>query len=207
MKRLEGLVAVSWGPDRIDLFWVGADRSLMHRWWDGSAWSADRSLGGSLASSPAVTTWAAGQMEVFAIFADGELWDRYWDGEAWHKWESLGGELTGQPAASSWSADRLDVFAEGRDGRLWHRWWNGSEWVPWQLDLNSAPMRPNPPRMVTVVLAVALMVIGLALVFFQGQTIDIVRDLGLPNDVQRQPSNWRASRSWRGRRSSPRRCC
>jgi hypothetical protein len=40
--------------------------------------------------------------------------------------------------------------------------------------------------MVTVVLAVALMVIGLALVFFQGQTIDIVRDLGLPNDVQRQ---------------------
>jgi len=40
--------------------------------------------------------------------------------------------------------------------------------------------------MVTVVLAVALMVIGLALVFFQGQAIDLVRDLGLPNDVQRQ---------------------
>jgi hypothetical protein len=47
-------------------------------------------------------------------------------------------------------------------------------------------MRPNPPRMVTVVLAIALMVIGLALVFFQGQAIDLVRDLGLPNDVQRQ---------------------
>ena len=40
--------------------------------------------------------------------------------------------------------------------------------------------------MITVVLAVALLVVGLALVFFQGQTIDIVRDLGLPNDVQRQ---------------------
>jgi hypothetical protein len=40
--------------------------------------------------------------------------------------------------------------------------------------------------MVTVVLAIALMVIGLALVFFQGQAIDLVRDLGLPNDVQRQ---------------------
>ena len=35
MNRLEGLTAVSWGPDRIDLFWVGADRTLMHRWWDG----------------------------------------------------------------------------------------------------------------------------------------------------------------------------
>lgn len=47
-------------------------------------------------------------------------------------------------------------------------------------------MRPNPPRMVTVVLAVALLVVGLALVFFQGQAIDLVRGIGLPNDIQRQ---------------------
>ncbi len=40
--------------------------------------------------------------------------------------------------------------------------------------------------MVTVVLAVALLVIGLALVFFQGQTIELVRGLPLPNDVSRQ---------------------
>jgi hypothetical protein len=40
--------------------------------------------------------------------------------------------------------------------------------------------------MVTVVLAVALMVIGLAAVFFQGQTIELVQGLGLPNDIQRQ---------------------
>jgi hypothetical protein len=40
--------------------------------------------------------------------------------------------------------------------------------------------------MVTVVLAVALLVIGLALVFFQGQAIDLVRGLPLPNDVVRQ---------------------
>src|SRR5207248_10421429 len=44
---------------------------------------APESLGGLLASSPAVTTWAEGQMEVFAIMDDGELWDRYWDGSAW----------------------------------------------------------------------------------------------------------------------------
>ena len=47
-------------------------------------------------------------------------------------------------------------------------------------------MRPNPPRMVTVVLAVALLVIGLGMVFFQGQTIDLVRELPLPPDVTRQ---------------------
>ena len=47
-------------------------------------------------------------------------------------------------------------------------------------------MRPNPPRMVTVVIAVALLVIGLGMVFYQGQTIDLVRQLPLPDDVSRQ---------------------
>ena len=90
------------------------------------------SLGGELASAPAVTSWAANEMQVFCIFPDGALWNRYWDGEAWHPWETLGGELTGDPAASSWSADRIDVFAPGRDGRLWHRWWDGARWVEWE---------------------------------------------------------------------------
>ncbi len=147
MEEFGGLVASSWGKDRIDLFWVGQDRALMHRWWDGSVWSADESLGGTLASGPAVTSWAVGEMEVFAIFPDGQLWDRYWDGAAWHPWETLGGELTGPPAASSWGADRLDVWAPGRDGRLWHRWWNGSEWVPWeQLPAQVQPAAPSSPR-------------------------------------------------------------
>jgi hypothetical protein len=47
-------------------------------------------------------------------------------------------------------------------------------------------MRPNAPRMVTVILAVVLMVIGLALIFWQGPTIDLVRGIGLPGDLQRQ---------------------
>ena len=69
------------------------------------------SLGGELASAPAVTSWAANEMQVFCIFPDGALWNRYWDGEAWHPWETLGGELTGDPAACSWGADRIDLFA------------------------------------------------------------------------------------------------
>ena len=41
--------------------------------------------------------------------------------------------------------------------------------------------------MATVVLAVALMVVGIALVFFQAQAVEIVRGLGfIPNDLQRQ---------------------
>jgi hypothetical protein len=38
--------------------------------------------------------------------------------------------------------------------------------------------------MVTVVLAVALLVVGLALIFYQGPTIDLVRSLPLPTDLR-----------------------
>ena len=133
MAVVDAVAAVSSGAGRLDLFWVDGSRALWHRSWSpGDGWAADESLGGRLASGPAVTAWAGDQMEVFAIFDDGELWDRYWDGTAWHPWESLGGSLTGQPAASSWGPDRLDVFAPGRDGRTWHRFWDGSRWVEWE---------------------------------------------------------------------------
>ena len=48
VTEYEALTAVSWGAHRIDLFWVAPDRSLMHRWWDGGAWSTtNRSEGSS----------------------------------------------------------------------------------------------------------------------------------------------------------------
>ena len=120
------------GAGRLDIFWVGDERALWHRAWVNGTWEEPESLGGQLASGPAVTAWAVGEMEVFAVLDDGQLWNRYWDRTYWHQWEPLGGELAGQPAASSWGADRLDVLAPGRDGRIWHRWWDGAQWVPWE---------------------------------------------------------------------------
>ena len=59
----------------------------------------------------------------------------------------------------------------------------------------SAAVRPNPPRMVTVVVAVLLLVAGLALAFYQAQAIEFVRGLGaLPNDLQRQIVGWMGER-------------
>ena len=40
--------------------------------------------------------------------------------------------------------------------------------------------------MVTVVLAVALTIVGLALIYYQGPAIDLVRGLPLPADITRQ---------------------
>ena len=98
-----GLAATTWGPGRLDLFWVDDDRGLWHSAWASGAWTEAEALGGELASPPAVVTWAEGEMEVFAIMADGALWNRYWDRTYWHQWESLGGELdpSSTPAASA----------------------------------------------------------------------------------------------------------
>ena len=52
--------------------------------------------------------------------------------------------------------------------------------------LYSAPMRPNPPKIVTVVLALVLMVIGLVLVYAPSTLNDIVRQLPLGADLTRQ---------------------
>jgi hypothetical protein len=38
---MKDLCAVSWGEGRIDLFWIGDDGGLWHRWWSPAGWSAD----------------------------------------------------------------------------------------------------------------------------------------------------------------------
>lgn len=48
-------------------------------------------------------------------------------------------------------------------------------------------LRPNPPRMVTVVIAVALTIVGLALIYMPtADAVNLVRQLPLPNDIMNQ---------------------
>jgi len=46
--------------------------------------------------------------------------------------------------------------------------------------------RPNAPRMITVALSIALLIAGLALIYFQAQATDIVGKLPLSRDLSRQ---------------------
>ena len=115
--------AVAWGPNRLDVFVVGTDSAMWHRWWDGAAWGGWESLGGILESPPQAVAWGPNRLDVFAVGTDLAMWHRWWDGAAWGGWESLGGILTSPPSAVSWSANRLDIFAVGTDSAMWHRWW------------------------------------------------------------------------------------
>ncbi len=124
--------AVAWGPNRLDVFVVGTDSALWHRWWDGSNWGGWQSLGGILTSPPVAVAWGPNRLDVFALGTDHALWHRWWDGSNWGGWQSLGGILTSPPVAVAWGPNRLDVFALGTDHALWHRWWDGSNWGGWQ---------------------------------------------------------------------------
>ncbi|TME44418.1 MAG: hypothetical protein E6I60_16785 [Chloroflexi bacterium] len=89
------------------------------------------SVGGVLASSPAVTSWGLNRTDVFGRGTDNALWHRFWNGTAWSAWESLGGVLTASPGAVSWGPNHLDVFVRGTDHAVWHRSWDGTSWATW----------------------------------------------------------------------------
>ena len=136
---------VAWAPNRLDVFVVGTDSALWHRWWDGAHWGGWESLGGVLESPPEVVSWGTNRLDVFALGTDHALWHRWWDGSHWGGWESLGGTLTSPISAVSWAPNRLDVFALGTDHALWHRWWDGSNWGGWE---SLGGILTSPPKAV-----------------------------------------------------------
>ena len=71
--------AVSWGADRVDVFYPGVSFHLMHKWWDGSSWSGEEDLGGLLSSGAGACSWATGRLDCFAEGTDSALY---------HKWYS-----------------------------------------------------------------------------------------------------------------------
>ncbi len=77
-------VAVSWGPDRIDLFAIFNDGALWHRWWDSQIWNPWESLGGNYAGEPAAVSWAPGRLDVFAMGSDDCALHHHWfSGDTW----------------------------------------------------------------------------------------------------------------------------
>jgi Repeat of unknown function (DUF346) len=93
-------------------------------------WLGWESLGGALASGPAVSSWAPGRLDTFMRGTVSTLEHKWFD-NGWSGWESLGGNLASEPAAVSWGRGRIDVFARGTDSALWHKWYDGG-WSGWE---------------------------------------------------------------------------
>ena len=52
---------VTQGTNRLDIFGLGTDNAMYHKWWDGNAWGPSHTgwegLGGVFNSPPAVVSW------------------------------------------------------------------------------------------------------------------------------------------------------
>lgn len=121
--------AVSWGPNRIDIFYRGQNNHLWHRAWDGTRWTTEEDLGGVLTSAPTVASWGNNRLDVFYRGSNNHLWHMSWDGSRWTNHEDLGGYLTSDPAAVSWGYNRIDIAYRGSNNHLWHKAWAGTFWT------------------------------------------------------------------------------
>jgi C1A family cysteine protease len=121
--------AVSWGPGHLDIFGIGTDSALWHKWWDGARWNGPAWLGGrwSIYGVDAVS-WGPYRIDVFGLGMDRALWHKWWDGSRWNGPESLGGRWTNTVNAVSMAPGYLDIFGIGTDSALWHKWNYGSGW-------------------------------------------------------------------------------
>ncbi len=93
---------VSWGSDRLDVFVLGTDSALYHKWWDGSAWGPSVTgyeyLGGVCTDEPRVVSWGTNRLDVFVTGTDKQLYHKWWDGSNWGPsvtgYEPLGGVIS-----------------------------------------------------------------------------------------------------------------
>src|SRR5450759_1244729 len=111
--------AVSWGPNRLDVFARGSDNAMWHKFYDGSRWSGWASLGGSLTSAPDASSCAAGHLDVFTTGANAGLYPLGFNG-SWGSWQSLGGQLTSDAGAACLTGtSTVDLCGRGLDNALW----------------------------------------------------------------------------------------
>jgi hypothetical protein len=140
--------AVSWSPDRIDLFAVW-NRQVQHRAYQGGAWGPwAENLGGITTEAPTAASWKPERVDVLIRTADNFLSQRFWEpGVGWRDWENVGGQrmtLTSAPVAAATGPNRVDCFGRGsNDGHLIHAWYQGGlkqDWMePDNLTIRDAP--------------------------------------------------------------------
>src|SRR5581483_3148365 len=139
---------VSWAPNRLDIFGLGVDNNMFHKWWDptwrapdGTNWGPSltdwQSLGDTVGfkSPPAAVSWGPNRLDVFGVGIGSvdtsqtiTMFHKWWDSTNWGPspadWEWLGGIFNSPPAAVSWGFGRLDIFGLGVDNTTFHKWWD-----------------------------------------------------------------------------------
>lgn len=127
--------ASSW-PDRVDLYWRGATKSVMHKWYPyGPDWSWDQNLAGTSTSAPGALSRGPGCLDVYWRGADFRLKHRWYPYAPDWSWErDLGGVLLSAPTAAIGPYGRMDVFWRGLDNSLRQKWYLAA--LDWSGEVN-----------------------------------------------------------------------
>ena len=128
--------AVSWGPGRVDVFAIGADKAMHHNWYDrdSGGWGGWESLGGLFGVNNDVhaVSWGPGRLDVFALGDDRQVHHCWYEmGTGWGPWEILpldSGWILSLSAVC-WGPRRIDLFASSEGALtndMYHLAWDPS---------------------------------------------------------------------------------
>jgi len=146
---------------RIEVFAVGSDTQLYHKWeYDSNGdWSSWVSLGGSWPGQPAIGMNTDGRLEIFIVGNQGQsgatlfhAWQTSPGSDlSWSNWTALAGDWpAGTPAVTRNLAGGLQVFMRGLDSNLYSAWesnpgnsTNYTSWVSMGGIWNTDPVVAN----------------------------------------------------------------
>lgn len=130
---------VSWGENRIDCFVRGATNHLLHTTYNGSSWSLWNDLGGTLTTSPTVTSRSIGHLDVFAGGGNKAFSQVNWDGSRWNGWLDLG-DNTGW---GSWSNPPWTLNKPEMQACMYNLKLGEDPWCPVNGELYPCPSNPG----------------------------------------------------------------
>jgi CubicO group peptidase (beta-lactamase class C family) len=130
--------AVANGLNFRDVYAVGKDSHVYHKFWDGKSWTGWFDLGGSIKGAPAVVNPTPSTIDIYARDKNDRLVQKWWDGKKWNPsdsgWaphEDGGFRIGSSPSVIANGADFREVFVRGKDGGVYHKFWNGKKWSAW----------------------------------------------------------------------------
>src|SRR6202012_4785448 len=138
------LTAVSWAPNRLDIFGLGKLGQVLHKTLANGSWlpskEAWNDLGGSFSLPPQVLSTVPGRLDLFCVKDyDSALYHKWWDGSSWlpseTDWESRGYKWMSPPAAVATDRNRLDLFMRA-SGKIHHGVIKNNDWAFywWAID-------------------------------------------------------------------------
>ncbi len=165
MKSAAIAVASS-GPNRLDIFGLGTDNRMYHKWYNGS-WGPSHSgwephgapPGGVFNSLPAVVSTGPNLLDIFCVGTANQMYHQWYNG-SWGpsqtSWEPHGappgGPFNSLPAVVSTGPNLLDIFGMGTANQMYHQWYNGN-WGPsqtgWEFHNEAGGGFKSPPAVVS----------------------------------------------------------